>query len=349
LAVFLPYNKIDFMESNINHQVINSYSISFADKLIKDYFKEKSGIKGEEIAGFCEIKQLNFFILKILFEKWKSETEKLRSPYFNFLSSEVQDALSTFMNVLSKNILINKTDFRPLLEEASYKTILLIFSPYEYYLQELNKGDSNQIELSDLESMKKYVKINGHLLNAYIDRFRADGIQAVFNEDAVRIFDEVCETIKDTPEDFDSYHKMFSDILPMDLNMVYSEAGKITEVSHEESESDILNEKYKTKKQTLLDTLGFEKKDAIIDIHEKKPSVGLKKSITINQRFMFENDLFKGDKSEFEMVVNYLDNCTSNQDALDFIRLNYIKKNKWDLQKEEVIEFMNVLNKRFPQ
>ena len=338
------------MESNINHQVISSYSKSFSDRLVHVFFKEKLIIKGEEIPGFCEIKQLNFFILKILFEKWKTELDMLKSPYFDYQSNDVKKAIGTFMNVLSKNILIKKEDFKPLLEEATYKALLLIFSPYEYYLQEINKSSSNQITINDLEAGKKYVKINTHLLQAYIDRFHADGIQAVFNDDAVRIFDEVCENIKETPEDFDAYHQMFARILPLDLNRVYS-GTQIKEGNEEVQAEDAhsINDKFNTKKQTLLDTLGTEKKGGILDIHANKPLDGLKKSITINQRFMFENDLFKGDKGEFEMVVNYLDNCTSHHEAMDFVSQNYIQKKKWDTEKEEVIEFLSVVNKRFPK
>lgn len=335
------------MESNINHQVIKSYSKSFAEKLINDFFKEKSNIKGDEITGFSEIKQLNFFVLKLLFEKWNTELDKLKSPYFDYSNEVIQKALTTFMNVLSKNILVKKEDFSPLLEEATYKTILLIFSPYEYYLQEINNPANHQISITDLEKSKKYIKINAHLLQAYIDRFHSDSIQAVFNDDAVRIFDEVCEKIKETPEDFDAYQQLFSKVIPLDLNKVYSDS-EVKDHKEDVPENDSINEKFKTKNQTLLDMLGSEKKEAIMDIHTKKPLDGLKKSITINQRFMFENDLFKGDKSEFEMVINYLDNCTNNNEAMEFINLNYIQKKNWDLEKEEVMEFLSVVNKRFP-
>jgi hypothetical protein len=256
------------------------------------------------------------------------------------------------MNVLSKNIYILKEDFRPILEEAIYKTILLVFSPYEFYLQEINKPTFQQVSVADLHAIQKYVKINGHLLSAYIARFESDGIQAVFNDEAVRIFDEVCESIKDTPEDFEQYHAAFSNFIPLDLNEVYSQPDDVVNEYIDEDEiqlPDSLNEKFKTPKKTLLDTLGAEKKEAIIDIHEKKPLEGIKKNITINQRFMFERDLFNGDKDEFEMVVNYLDNCKNNREAMEFIQQNYVEKKNWDLEKVEVIEFFSVINKRFPE
>lgn len=340
------------MESNINHRVIESYSKSFADLQIKNSFKKKATIKGKEILEFCEIDQVNYFILKILFDKWKVEVENIKSPYFDYDDSEVKKSIKSLMNVLSQNILVKREDFKSLVEEAVYKALLLIFSPYEYYLQEINNPVFQQISISDLQAIKKYVKINGLLLDAYINRFETDGIQAVFNDDAVRIFDEVCETIKDTPEDFESYQQQFSKVLPLDLNEVYSQPDKTIQkntVDENNLDSDSLNEKFKTEKQTLLDTLETEKKEAIIDIHEKKPLEGIKKSITINQRFMFENDLFNGDKSEFEMVINYLDNCSTNQEAMEFINENYVDKKNWDHEKTEVIEFFNVISRRFPQ
>ena len=341
------------MENNINHQVLDNYSKAYADLLLQKSFKKGNSIIGEEILGFSPIKQINYFILKILFDKWKSEINSLRSPYFDYENAEVKKATQSLMNVLSRNILVKKDDFKNLLEEAVYGTLLLIFSPYEFFVQEISRPDVQQVSISDLMNIRKYVKINSLLLDAYIERFESDGIQAVFSDDAVKIFDEVCETIKDTPEDFEAYQEEFSQVLKLDLNEVYSElnpaAERVTEKEPQEAIADSINDKFKSSSQTLLDTLDSERKEALIDIHEKKPLDGLKKSITINQRFMFENDLFSGDKDEFEMVVNYLDNCTSNKEAMEFINENYVEKKNWDLEKEEVVEFLTVVNKRFPK
>ncbi len=340
------------MEGNINHEVITNYSKTVAKQLINEFFKEKSTITGKEILNFCDIKQVNLFIVKILFEKWKAEFDKLRSPFFDYQSEEVLMAAKKFMNVLSKNILIEKENFQSLLEEALYKTVLLIFSPYEYYLQEINKPTFQQLSIMDLKDIQKYVKINGHLLQAYIQRFESDGIQAVFNDDAVRIFDEVCENIKETPEDFEQYHKELDKIAPLDMNEVYSQPDEVTEEIEEHENThpgENLNEKFKSEKKTLLDTLPAEKKEKIIDLHEKKPLEGIRQSITLNQRFMFEKDLFKGDKDEFEMVINYLDDCKTKQEALDFVNENYVTKKNWDKEKEEVAEFFEIIERRFPE
>lgn len=341
------------MEGNINHEVITDYSKKVAKQLIDDFFKKKNAIDGKEILSFCDIKQVNLFVVKILFENWKAEFDKLRSPYFDYQSEDVLIAAKKFMNVLSKNIHIEKDNFLPLLEESLYKTVLLIFSPYEYYLQEINKPVFQQLSIMDLKDMQKYVKVNSHLLQAYINKFETDGIQAVFNDDAVRIFDEVCENIKETPEEFEQYHQELNKITPLDINDVYSQPDEITREYEDDKEnsnsSENLNEKFKSEKKTLLDTLPAEKKEKIIDIHEKKPLEGIRQSITLNQRFMFEKDLFKGDKDEFEMVINYLDNCKSKQEALDFVNENYATKKNWDKDKEEVTEFFEIIERRFQE
>ena len=341
------------MENNINHKVLESYSKSYAELLLKKSFGAGNSISGEEILKFSPIKQINYFILKILFDKWQSEINNLKSPFFDYDNPEVQKATQSLMNVLSRHISVQKEDFQRLLEQAVYNTLLLIFSPYEFFLQEINRPDDQQVSIADLQNIKKYIKINALLIDAYLERFKSDGIQAAFSEDAVRIFDEVCESIKDTPEDFESYQEEFSQVLELDLNEVYSEpdpsGGKKSKKKKQEAMADSLNDKFKSSAQTLLDTLDAERKEALIDIHEKKPVDGLRKSITINQRFMFENDLFSGDKDEFEMVVNYLDNCSTNKEAMEFLNENYVQKKNWDLEKEEVVEFLTVVNKRFPQ
>ncbi len=337
------------MDGNINHELIVAYSKKAAESLIEKKFK-KSTVNGAQVLHFSDFKQINFFVLKILFENWKTEFDKLKSPYFDYKSQDVLIAARKFMNVLSKNIRIEKEDFRPLLEEAIYKTVLLIFSPYEYYLQEINKPEFRQISIIDLTDLQKYVKINGHLLQAYIDKFKKDHIQAVFNDEAVRLFDEVCENIKDTPEELEVYHKALNEIEPLDLNALYAQSPEPSEPEKttQTTASENLNEKFKSNQKTLLDTFEKEKKEALIDMHEKKPLEGIKKSITIYQRFMFERDLFEGDKDEFEMVVNYLDNCKSKKDALEFIDENYTVKKKWDKSKDEVREFFEIIEKRFP-
>ncbi len=336
------------MESKINHESITTYSKSYAEKFLNSFFSDKSVITGPEILELCNVKQVNLFVIRILFKKWKSETENLKSPYFDYSSIEIREALNNLMNLLSKSISISKDDFRPILTEATYKTLLLIFSPYEYYLREISHPDFNTISIQDLRDINKYIKINKLLMEAYIREFENNNIEEVFKEDAIKMFNDACESIKEIPDDFDTYLAAFSEVLPLELSMIYSDVSiEDFEDNQEFSNMESTENESDSNRKTLLDTLAAEKTESLADIHEKQHITGIKKSITINQRFMFINELFSGNQDEFEMVINYLDNCNTKKEALEFININYVEKKNWDLDKEEVQEFFDVLTKRF--
>ena len=96
------------MESVINHEYINSYAEAYANRIVDRYFSENSIIDGENILTLTEIQQINLFIIKNIMVKWQAEAKKIRSPFFNYSSPEVQNALQDFMNVLSRNINIEQ-------------------------------------------------------------------------------------------------------------------------------------------------------------------------------------------------------------------------------------------------
>ena len=339
------------MEGNINHGAIKNYSSVFTDQVINQYLSDKTAISGDEILHLCPVNQVNLFIIQILFSRWKQETQRLKSPYFNFNAEPAKQALNKFMNELSRHILVKKDDLKPIIAEAAEKSILLIFSPYEYYLQEIGKNKTGKLLVNDLREIKKYIKVNRHLLEALISKFEADGIEAVFVDDALQLFNEVCENTSESPEDFEPFVQLFSKISPLQLGMIYAGDENFASVSSENpsgSEKNNINERFKTESKTLLETLSKEQQETIADIHRKQPVAGIRTIITINQRFMFINELFSSNKDEFEMVVNYLDNCTSRGEAMEFIQTNYVQKKNWDLEKEEVMEFFDVIEKKFP-
>ena len=79
---------------------LHEYAEETAKELSSKFFHDKLAIEGGSIINFCSLKQVNFFVLKNLFEEWKKETAKLKSPYFDFESSDVKSALEDFMEKL---------------------------------------------------------------------------------------------------------------------------------------------------------------------------------------------------------------------------------------------------------
>ncbi|MGB3467035.1 MAG: hypothetical protein WBA74_17270 [Cyclobacteriaceae bacterium] len=90
----------------INHQFIENYSKRFSDRIVDDFFSGRNEIKGKEIVSLTKSKQVNFLVIKSLFNQWQEETKKLESPFFDFKNDKVRKALVQVMNTLSQYILV---------------------------------------------------------------------------------------------------------------------------------------------------------------------------------------------------------------------------------------------------
>lgn len=341
------------MESKLNHSAIENYSKTFSDNLISTFFSNKEAITGSEILEFFEVKQVNLFVLKHLFENWKSEAEHIKSPYFDYDHEAVKKALENFMNLLSRHIKIKKDDFRQLLLAAVKDTILLICSPYDYYHHYIKRHDQNKVKVSVLRGNVKYMKVNKHLHQALVEKIEGTKESEISSDQALKYLDEVIGDMSVPPEDFEEYERQFSKIAPLDVNKFYEEATPDTEaekavpVNHQEAKT--VNEKFSRESKTLLDEIGKEAGPTLVELHQNKKIQSIKKHITINQRFMFVNELFGGDTTTFNQALEELERKDSYDLAIEYLINNYAKKNDWLMDSDEVVEFLGVLNKRFGQ
>lgn len=350
------------MDNKLNHASIDAYSASYAKKIAQHYFLNEEVIKGKQILSLCNIKQTNLFIIKNLFQKWKKETEKLQSPYFDYDEPEVVTALNNFMNVLSQNIAIKRNNFEPLLKKAVQETILLIFSPYDYYSLEINNPEKTRVSLADLEEIRNYIKINPHLLQSLIARFKDDAIDEVFNDEGFSILNEINEENKDMPEDYNPYLEKFSQTIPLALNSIYMESTQENEdedyallqpkfhvKEQKEPPKKQIHENFFSKFETVNDKLTTQAapKFTIADIHLKKKIDSIKQNISINQKFMFIKELFQGNAGDFNKALEALEALSSYDVALRFLNDKYARQYKWDMESEEVLEFLDVVSKKF--
>ncbi|CAN5135120.1 hypothetical protein BH23BAC1_BH23BAC1_00500 [soil metagenome] len=345
------------MESKLNHSSIESYSNAYTKKVASEFYKEHEEIKGKEIINLCKVKQINLLVIKNLFQKWKKETEKLQSPYFNYDDKEVVSALNSFMNVLSQNISIKRPHFEPLLKRAVYDTILLVFSPYDFYSKEINNPEKTRVSLDELKELSNYVKINSNLLDALIARFVNDDVEEVFNDEGFSLLNEIFEENKIKPEDYKEYLEKFSETIPLSLDMIFMEA----ESENVDEDFNFLKSKKELKEEplknlnanffkehlTLNEKFNTNTKPTLADILQKKKIDNIKKNISINQRFMFINELFDGKVDEFNKAVDELEVCTDYDEALKLLNNKYHKKYKWEKESEEVNEFLGIVAKKF--
>src|SRR5690606_20781426 len=181
-------------------------------------------INGKQILSLSNINQVNLLIIKNLFQKWKKETGKLQSPFFDYDNAEVKKALQHFMNVLSNNITIRKNNFEPLLKKSVTDAIFLIFSPYVFYSKEINHPERTRISLDDLLEIGKYIKVNKLLLDKLILQFRDQDIKEVFNDEGISIFNEVYENTELAPISWDEYFIQFSKVHPLSMDIIFDDA-----------------------------------------------------------------------------------------------------------------------------
>lgn len=353
------------MDNKLNYNAIEAYSSVYTKKLINNFFSFDETINGKQILTLSSVNQLNLLIIKNLFQKWKKETGKLQSPYFDYDDAEVKKALQHFMNVLSNNITIKKTHFEPLLKKSVTDAIFLIFSPYVFYSKEINHPERTRISLDDLLEISKYLKVNKVLLDKLILQFREQDIKEVFNDEGISIFNEVYETTDLPAISWDEYFKQFSEIHPLTLDIIFDDAQhesldedfvkplvkdperEIAIKKKKESEEiKNLNERFHKPQKTLHEQLASKPTSTLADLHQKHKIDSIKKYITLNQKFMFVNELFSGNQNEFQDALEKLESSDTQKEALAILQ-PYRQKHQWDNEADEVIEFMEVISKKF--
>ncbi|SNS39602.1 hypothetical protein SAMN06295967_108194 [Belliella buryatensis] len=158
------------MSVKINSKYLENYSLEFAKKVCDQYFSSKKYMTGAELVKLTPSKQVNFFVIKSLFEAWQEELEKLKSnPYFDYRDNNVHLALQEFMNVLSRSIKIDRENFEPLLVESVGFSIVLALDPLNFFRGEFDKAGNTGIN-SFLKENKKYYRWHESLVTSLIDR-----------------------------------------------------------------------------------------------------------------------------------------------------------------------------------
>lgn len=430
------------MESKLNQSFINVYSQRLAGSLCDTYFEEQQQIDGPAILKLCPLHQVNLLVMQELFKSWSLEMDQLRSPYFDYQQPEVQKALRQFMNVLSKHIAIGRAEFEPLANRAVHLSILLLFSPYEFFLAELQRVE--EIKTATLQANFRFVKINRHVVDALLSCLDEDFGGEIPAHRAQELLDRSFERIDSGPEEVEEYVQQLSGLLPISVEDVFidspeasgleeplmPEAGLPTpevervpqpaaieppapeghEASHDpgpvasepvqqeepleeqveepsfdesrqnreeplaEAEPDLtpaqpapedspatepeadeaagnLNDRFAgSQSLTLHEKLAGEPKGkTIADSHASKPIESIRKSITINQRFMFVNELFEGNTQQFNEAIDQVEREPDYKSALTFVTHHYATVLEWDMEAEEVQEFLVVVAKRFGQ
>ncbi len=207
------------MSISINNNYIENYAAEFTNKISSEYFGQKKYMTGQDIIHLTPSVQVNFFIIKSLFEAWQSELEKLKSnPYFDYRDNAVHEALKDFMNVLSRSIKIERPNFDPLLKSAVINAIHLSIDPVGYYAEEFHKVPEAQLN-SYLKENKKYYKWHTTLILNLIDRAGIAQSQEAF----LKALENNYEQQKTILQDADTLLQSLNQVLELDMSKLMVE------------------------------------------------------------------------------------------------------------------------------
>lgn len=67
----------------------------------------------------------------------------------------------------------------------------------------------------------------------------------------------------------------------------------------------------------------------------------------MNERFQFINGIFKGDSQAFSTSLDFINKCTSMDNAQQFIDHHLKPQFNWDMESEPVQQFMELVERRF--
>lgn len=311
------------MEEKISLKAVEKYSETFATKVSGVFFAKKEKISGPDILNLCEIRQVNLFVIRELLKTWQQESQKFKSPYFNYQAPEVKGALAQFQNVLSNHISISQDNFLPFLIKAVHQTIMLALDPYDFYSETLDKEGNTHLKVEELKNEIKYLKINCQPLEELVKHLEEKKLDIIAGNEAFASLDHILEEVNFTPEDVDVYLAKFSQVVPVSVEMLYERAA-------ENKPKQVRQPPTVKEGKTLAED--FQKIQRIKD------------KLTINQKFMFTKMLFSGDFDLFSQAIDQIDNFDSLKQATHYLETNY---NLWDKETEEYEEFMEVVEKRF--
>jgi hypothetical protein len=387
------------LQSNSNY--LEKYVAGYAQLVCDGFFSNRQFITGQEIIQLTPSAQVNFFIIKRLFELWQEELSKLKSsPFFDYRDIAVHEALTQFMNVLSRRIKVERSHVEGMLREAVTEAVQLACDPVSFYQQEVGKAPHGKIN-EYLKENKKYYKWNERLVTSLIDK-AGMGYDAESYQSAIAATYGV---LQDSLESADLLLASLGEAMPFELTTYWGredrpaytfapepvaeepvaedeapylapEVGEDEvyeeEMIHEDVFSDDHAEDKRTTEEIFLASptrsqessqvapaastpsgkrLNADQLQALFATETYKGMKGilgeLAESLALNQRFMFTKELFDGNADLLRHALKSVDEVSTFAEAVDLINARFVFELGWDIESEEVREFMQQVYRKF--
>jgi hypothetical protein len=364
------------MTIQINSNYLEKYAHDYAAVVCEKVFSSRQFITGQDIIQLTDSIQVNFFVIKRIFEIWQGELEKLKSsPYFDYRDVAVHESLTQFMNVLSRRIKVEKSNLEPLVAQAVSEAIQLAVDPVSFYQNEIQKAPQGKInEL--LSEHKKYFKWHlpvisflidktgfGHDQNAYLKAVATNyhvikdslvsknlllatlGEINAFDLDSYLMEEESeepkTEIQNSEPETVEEKANSFFD-------QIEEKSDRIEEPISEIISEPIVKEEPKSTGSGMLDVISLQSRFEKESYKGMKGVIGeLSESLAINQRIMFSKALFEGNSDLLKHALKLIDESGSFTKAVDLINKRYVDELSWNDNPDVRDEFLLLVFRKF--
>lgn len=85
----------------------------------------------------------------------------------------------------------------------------------------------------------------------------------------------------------------------------------------------------------------------VAETFHRAPIESIARSISLNQKFRFINQLFNGNAVAYNQAIEEIDTLNNYGQALDLISYRYASQYLWDMSSDEVSELVEILKRRF--
>lgn len=123
---------------------------------------------------------------------------------------------------------------------------------------------------------------------------------------------------------------------------------EVKEEKQAPSQTDLVNEiQENLADKSVNDQLSLQKKVSIAEKLQKTKIEDLRKVIGLNQKFLFMNDLFEGEKAHYDYALNYLNELTTLNEANEFLTNELATKHSWDFNTSTAKIFKELVERKF--
>lgn len=377
------------MKTKYSDAKCEQYGRLLAALLCDQYFgaRPTATLDGPAVLRFTPIRQVNLFVVQQLLGKWTAEMSRLRSPFFDFEDADVRQALTQFMNVLSKRIKLTRPAFEPLLATAIQDTLTGALDPAHTFAHKL-VGEPTTVLPEQLREGLRYLDLNKPVFESFVTLLPAG--QAQEREYLTSRFRLHLETPEATLQPLPQVLEPFNVLLPItEADLYEDQAAAAAPVTAPAAEKPApaapvaapqpaptpaaatpepvavappapvaaeapaaavpLYEKLKADKPAAptLSETLRPERNGAM-LAEKAPKVeSLREAISINQRFSFINELFNGENMEYHAAIQHLDTLPDADSAKLYVTDHLATQHNWTRKEEHVTKLLKLIDRKF--